>query len=42
MTLERILAYDNPESKENACLRCNLRILPASADSEIGNVSFDR
>jgi hypothetical protein len=32
---------DDPENKRKACLRCNLHILPASADREIGNVSFD-
>jgi len=27
---------------EKGCVRCNLSIFPASADGEIGYVSFDR
>ena len=32
---------DDPDERK-ACLRCNLGILPARANREIGNVSFDR
>jgi hypothetical protein len=42
MALEKIFRIDDPENKERRALRCNLGILPASADREIGNVGFDR
>lgn len=41
MVLKGILASMTPRIIKGACLRCYLRILPASSDREVGNIGFN-